>query len=469
MTDRLESGHAPLDEVLGGGLPAHAISLITGLPGTGKTILAQQYMFQNARSDRPGIYFSTVSEPLEKMLRFGQSLDFFDRAEVGRSVFYEDLGQEVNQHGLSGVLDQIGALLKERRPGIMVIDSFKALHAYAASEGEFRQFLHELAARLTAFPVASLWVGEYEDSAIGSLAEFAVADAILDLRTAQTGQRETRFVRVRKLRGSGFRAGAHAYRLGPGGVHVFPRLADLRVQSEYPLRHVRLSSGIAALDEMVGDGYWPGATTLVAGPSGSGKTIMGLHFIFAGAQQGEPGVIASLQENPTQLQRLAAGLEWSLHEPDVELMYRSPVDIYLDEWVYDLLKAVERTGARRVLVDSLSDLKIAAPDETRFREFMYSLSQRFSLQGVSMLMTLEIADIYGAERLSDFGVSHLSDNVVMLSRYEDQSMLKRSATVIKTRASGHDPSVRQFEIGPRGIKLGGPAPPREGWAASFGG
>ena len=69
------------------------------------------------------------------------------------------------------------------------------------SHAEFRRFLHELSGRLGAFPVASLWVGEYEDAEIGSVPEFAVADAILDLTTARSGQRDLRFLEVRKLRG----------------------------------------------------------------------------------------------------------------------------------------------------------------------------------------------------------------------------------------------------------------------------
>ena len=84
-SDALRSGHEPLDAVLGGGLPANGISMIMGLPGTGKTIMAQQYAFHNGRPDRPAVYFSTVSEPLEKIVRFGQTLDFFDVTAVGKS------------------------------------------------------------------------------------------------------------------------------------------------------------------------------------------------------------------------------------------------------------------------------------------------------------------------------------------------------------------------------------------------
>jgi circadian clock protein KaiC len=76
MIERLSSGSDRLDSILGGGLPRNGIILIGGNPGSGKTILAQQYVFQNATSDRPAMYLTTVSEPLEKILRYGQSLDF---------------------------------------------------------------------------------------------------------------------------------------------------------------------------------------------------------------------------------------------------------------------------------------------------------------------------------------------------------------------------------------------------------
>ena len=460
-SDRLRSGHQALDEILDGGLPGHGITVIMGLPGTGKTILAEQYTFHNARPDRPAVYFSTLSEPLEKIIRFGQTLDFFDAAAVGRSVFYEDLGQLAGRDGLSGVGERVAGVLKERGPGLVVIDSFKALHAVADSDTEFRQFLHQLAGRLTAFPVASLWIGEYEPGEAAVSPEFAVADAILELTAVSRGQRELRSLHVRKLRGSGFQSGQHGYRVTPQGLRLFPRLADVPLPGSYPLGDTRLTSGIPALDSMLGGGLWPGSSTMIAGPSGSGKTIMGLHFLFGGAERGERGIIATLQENPTQLSRMLAGLGWPLSHPDVEMMYRSPVDIYIDEWVHDLLQAVQAAQARRVVIDSLVDLQVAAVDDTRFREFMYSLVQRFSRQGISLLTTYETPDLSAAGRISEFAVSHLADNTIALNHYRDHGVMNRSLTVIKTRASGHDPAMRSFTIGPDGITIDG-VPARQG-------
>jgi circadian clock protein KaiC len=454
MSIRVPSGSERLDAILGGGLPGNGINLIIGLPGSGKTILAQQYAFRNATRERPAMYLSTVSEPVEKILRYGQTLSFFDRGAVGTAVLYEDLGGVLNDKGLSGVLERINGLLKERRPGIIIIDSFKALHPYAERDEDFRRFLHDLAGRLSAFPATSFWVGEYDYDEIARSAEFAVADSILWLSMERTGEREMRVFQVLKLRGSDFLSGRHAYRLSDHGLDAFPRLADPADQEAYELADTRISSGIAILDQMLEQGYWPGASTLVAGPSGSGKTLMGLHFIFDGARKGELGVIATLQENAAQLERMVNGFGWSLREPMVELMYRAPVDLYLDEWVHELLERVQSTGARRILIDSLGDLRATSVDETRFREYIYSLLQRCSRQGISVIMTQEVGELFGVTRLSEYGISHVSDNVVLLQFLRGESRVRRGVTVMKTRASAHDPQIREFEITSNGFVVG---------------
>ena len=342
--------------------------------------------------------------------------------------------------------------MRRRSPGYAA----KALQTFAEGPGSFREFLHELTGMLTAAPASALWIGEYDEPEIPAAAEFAVADAIVNLAAVQIGNREIRLLTVSKIRGSGFLSGRHAYRLGRQGIQVFPRLADSPSQAGYTLSDVRVPSGITALEEMIRNGYWPGASTLVLGPSGSGKTIMGLHFIVGGAGQGEPGVIAALQENSSQLRRTARGFGWSLEGSSVEMMYRSPVDIYIDQLVHELLAAVERIKARRVLVDSLTDLQLASPDEIRFREFVYSLTQRFSRQGVSMMMTMETAGPLMTPTPSVSVISHLSDNLIMLGHDTERGSQRRSMAVIKTRASEHASSVREFTIGPAGITLAHP-------------
>ena len=224
---RLASGQPRLDAILGGGLIDPSIAVVAGLPGNGKTVLAQQYAFANGTDQRPAVYLSTVAEPLSKILYFAEGLSFFDAGRIGNSVLFDDLGGQFDGEGLAGVLTRITGLVERQPCSVLVIDSFRALRYQSRDEAEFEGFIHELAGRLTATGTMALWLGEYSQDELATRPEFAIADAAIVLATEENGQRESRALRVLKLRGSGFRSGAHAYRIGVDGVEVFPRLSDV--------------------------------------------------------------------------------------------------------------------------------------------------------------------------------------------------------------------------------------------------
>ena len=448
---RLPSGAPGLDDVVGGGLPASGINLILGLPGSGKTLLAQQYVFANATVERPAVYLSTVSEPFEKIIRYGQTLSFFDVDAVGQRVFYEDVGAALIEGGLSAVSDRIEELLNVYEPGLLVIDSFKPFTSFAGSDSNHRRFLHVLAARLSVRPVASLWVGEYSAAEMTSAPEFAVADAVLWLTSARHDERDTRLLQVLKMRGSAFLSGRHAYRLSAAGLRVFPRLADAGDQSGYGFQEGRTSSGVQALDVLLGAGYTSGSCTLVVGPSGVGKTVAGLHFVFEGARRRESTIFATVEENPSQLRRTAAGFGWSFEHPGLHLMYRSAVDLYVDEWVYDLLGLIDNLEARRVFIDGLGSLRSCTPDPVRFREYIYSLVQRCSRHGVALMMSLETVELFGITRLTEAALSQMADNILLLQFVRRNADYKRAITVLKSRAAKGEPHMHGYTIGATGI------------------
>ena len=441
----------------------NAINLFIGVPGSGKTILSQQYTFYNATLERPALFLSTVTEPLDKIIRYGQSLDFFDPAAIrDRRVIYEDLGDILTRDGFgpsdravfAEVLEAIDTFLKELHPGIVVIDSFKAFHAFAKNENEFRHFLHGLIRRLTAIATTTIWNAPYTLAQAQEVAEFAAADGVISLDIQHRDGRELRVLQVLKLRGSGFLSGEHAYRISTAGLDVFPRLADHQDTSAYELSTDRVATGVPALDTMLGEGYWAGSSTFICGPSGVGKTLMGLHFIFQGARTGQPGILATFQETENQLARIVKGFGWSLDEQGVHILSRSVVDMYIDEWVYELLNFIEKTGAKRIVIDSLVDLMVTAGDPLRFREWMYSLVQRCARRGISLMMIVEVPELFQLRRISEQGLSHLSDNVVLLQYVQDGSRLARAITVLKTRAAHHEPVAHRYEIAATGLVLG---------------
>jgi circadian clock protein KaiC len=458
VPERLRSGALGLDEVLGGGLPTNAINLIMGLPGTGKTILAQQYVFTNATVEHPAVYLSTVSEPFEKIVRYGQTLGFFDANGVGQRVFYEDLGAALLKDGVGAALERVEEIVNQREPELLVIDSFKPFAALADSPSEYRRFLHELAARLSIRPVTSLWLGEYAVNDMASAPEFAIADAVIWLTSGRFEQRELRLLQVLKLRGSGFLSGRHAYRLSAEGMRVFPRLADPTAQAEYKFEKSWISSGVETLDRLLGGGYRAGSSTLVVGPSGVGKTVLGLHFAFQRARERGGTIFATFDENPSQLATAAAGFGWSFEAAGVHLMYRSAVDLHLDEWVYELLGLVEQCNARRVVIDGLSSLQAAAYEPVRFQEYLYSLVQRFARAGVAFMMSLESPELFGISRLVNLPLSQVADNLLLLQFIRRDDEYRRAITVLKSRAATMEPRLNEYMIGSNGIELTQPRP-----------
>jgi circadian clock protein KaiC len=456
LTDRVPTGSPRLDEILGGGLLKNAINLITGVPGSGKTILSQQIVFTNATKESPALYLTTLSEPLDKVLRYGESLSFFDKSAIqeGRIV-YVDTGSELGEGGLQDVLAAIDRAVKETRPGLVVIDSVRSLQTMADSDAAYRKFLYSLLRRLTATATTAVWNAPYTRAEVLDLPEAAIADAIVALDVKQAEERELRVVQVLKLRGGAYKTGEHMYRITANGLDAFPRLAEAQLGEGYNLSETRAGTGIGAVDELLGGGgYWGGAATLVAGPTGIGKTLMGLHFLYRGGQAGETGIMATFQENKTQLSRIVKSFGWSIDDPKVHILSRGVVDLNIDEWVYELMTLIEKTGARRVVIDSLLDVAAGSHDGIRFREWMYSMTQRLTRAGVSLILIVEVPDLFQLYRISEYGISHLADNVILLQYVQEGPELVRALTILKTRAMRHQPTVHRYEITNDGFVLG---------------
>jgi circadian clock protein KaiC len=467
MSDRvpirtLPSGVPGLDEVLGSGIPEFSFNLIAGGPGGGKTTMAHQIMFANATPERKAVYFSIIGEPPIKMLRYQQQYSFFDATKVGDgTVRFVHLGQQALDGGMAKVLEAIVREIENSTPGIVVVDSFRALlrstlAADAGGEKKLTDFMQRLALTLTSYEATTFLVGEYADGEHDS-AVFTVADGLIWLYQAIDRNSVVRKLQVMKMRGQGQIPGLHTARITDDGYSVFPRLLKpAEIVAEHPLEH-RLATGVPGLDEMLGGGIPRGYSVLVTGPSGSGKTVLSNQFISDGAQRGEKGVVAIFEKRPNDyLQTTPRGAEFEalVREKRLEVLYLRPLDLSIDETLLELQNAVKRIGATRAVIDSLSGLELALAPTFRddFRESLYRMMGALTGLGVTVMATVEVADSYTDLRFSPqaHGIAFLTD-VIIIQRYlEIEGQLRRGLAVVKVRSSQHSKDLREYEISSEG-------------------
>jgi circadian clock protein KaiC len=452
---RMKSGNREADYILGGGFPMNSINIIMGHPGSGKTIFAEQLIFDNADTDRPILYLTTLSEPLAKVVRYLQGFQFFDENKLGTQVVYEDVGDRLSKEGPAVLMPVLREAIHTLSPKIIVIDSFKAVHDLMPSEGDRRRLVYELTALLTAYGTTAFLLGEYTEDDILRYPEFAIADGIVEMSRRRLGNRDERYFRVYKLRGSKYLEGAHAFRITDAGLDMYPRLVSPSMPEGYEPANERISTGIAGLDRMLEGGVWRGTTTLLAGPSGAGKTTIGLQFALEGARQGEPSLYMNFQENPSQLMRTIRNLGVDLEQAQsqgLDLVYASPVELQIDSIIVDMFRRIRQGNVRRLVIDALGDLASAATDQQRLHDYLYALVQHFAVSGITSVLNFETSantiSIHGVEN----AMSYLSDNVILLT-VDGEERTRRTLRILKTRGSAHDLRVREVVITGAGLEV----------------
>ena len=458
----LPTGVPGLDEVLGGGLPELSFNLIAGGPGAGKTTMAMQIMFASATPARPGLYFTVLGEPALKLVRYQRRFAFFDTSRLDVDIHFVNLSAEVLRGDLEAVLARIVGEIDRVNPGIVVIDSFRSLIRTPAGRSlrntALEQFVQQLAIHLTTRDITSFLIGEYGARERRNPI-FTVADGILWLAQAVDRNSVVRKLQVLKMRGLPMMPGLHTLRLTRAGVQVFPRMRQAR-ELERPEPRARVSFGIRGLDEMMGGGVPAGDSIVVAGPTGSGKTTFAMQFVAEGLRRGEASVIAVFEERPKEY--LARGRAFGVDFADaardgkLRIIYVRPLDLSVDEALEEIRTAVQEVGATRVVIDSISGFEMALAPTFRqdFRESLYRLVSALTGLGVTILLTVEVLDSEMGLRFTNYGVSFLTDDIVVQRYVEIEGQLRKVLVIVKMRGSRHSRDFRAYEITGTGIVMG---------------
>lgn len=460
---RRSTGVRNLDEILSGGIPTGSLTVFAGTPGSGKTILSHQIAFKNASPDSKAIFFQTLSEPTAKTLKYLRQFDFFDQKKIDDScIEFVDLGDILRMDGLEKAIALLMSHVKRVKPSFVIIDSFKVFEDLAKSKEELRKFTYEVAINLMAWDCTAFLLGEFSKQEVDTNPLFSIVDGVITLKHYAESGEEQRFIQVSKMRGTDHSRDEHTFTINSGGLEIYaPRVTirrtpgtDRKIEGDGP---VRAKLGIPTLDAVLGKGIPWGSSVLVSGVAGSGKTLLCLEFIYRGAVEfGEKGIFFSFEETPDRLVTAAHSMGWEFGEQikkgNIEIVFVPQTEILVERDLLMMKEKIEKMGAKRVAIDSVSVFvhKIQSPQAVREKIFQIATLVQMA-QAVGFFAT----DIhYGANQISRFGVEEtVVDGVLLLTTIENGLSRERFLEVYKLRNTAHLGGRSRMVIEHGGIKL----------------
>jgi circadian clock protein KaiC len=466
MINQAKTGIKGLDEVLSGGLTQGNVFLLEGQPGSGKTTAALQFLMEGAANGETGLYVTlaeTAAELRATAASHGWTLD--DRIKVFEMSPPEALLDPDKQQSLVYSSDLelneatklIFAEVARVRPKRVVLDSLSEIRLLAQSSFRYRRqilVIKHFFARLgaTVLMLDDLTT-ESVDRTVHSIAHGVIH---LDVLTPDYGA-DRRRLRVLKYRGKRYLAGYHDFTIASGGLNVFPRL--VASSSRSPIERHQISTNLPAFDALLGGGLESGSSTLILGPAGTGKSLISVTFAVTAMERGERAAIFAFDEELGLLydRMKGMGIDLAAYEKDGQL-YIEQIDaaeLSPGEFAHRVSGTVDERKIKTVIIDSLNGYQTAMPQENALILHMHELLQHLNRRGAATFMTVAQHGITG-DMETPVDVTYLADAVILLRYFEASGQVRRALSVIKKRSGFHETTIREFQIGNRGLSIGEP-------------
>ncbi|MGC4060280.1 MAG: ATPase domain-containing protein [Aquabacterium sp.] len=456
---RLSSGVLGLDLVLGGGFFQSGVYIVRGLPGSGKTILANQLCYHAASLGKRAVYVTLLAESHSRMLQHISDMSFFDESYIPSQVSYISAFSTLEADGLKGLMTALRNEMRARRAHLLVLDGLVAAAEAAPNDQELKKFIHELQTSAVFHDCTIFLLTSGTPSRI--TAEHTMVDGIIELEETPYDARCERSIQVRKFRGSGSLRGRHPVRITEAGLQIFPRIEAVYAGPPETVldKGPALGFGVPSFDRMIeAGGVAPGSATVIVGSTGTGKTTLGTHFL-AQSTNTVPGLMCGFFESPQRLCERAGtmGLDLASLERQgiVKFMWHSQGEHVLDELGHRLLDEVRRMGAKRLVIDGLSGFFESAVYPERITRFFSCLTNELRRLGVAVVMTLETRDILSSIVPLPYGVSGFVDNLVFMRFAEQAGQIRSLLNIVKMRDSQFEHGLHAFSIGRSGLVVDG--------------
>jgi circadian clock protein KaiC len=455
---------AGLDEILEGGLPKGRTTLVSGGPGSGKTVLGLEFLCRGAMAGEPGV-FITFEERADAIRLNARSMgwDLAALEKAGKMAIIEARlpGEEIvsGDFDIQGMLAIAGGHIKRIGARRIVMDALDVLlRIYDDLKREHNE-LSRLHDWLTDGGLTSvLSVKTHRDDNQASQYEFLdfMADCVIQLDHRVVGQVATRRLRVIKYRGSGFGTNEYPYVFGEHGIVLFPlTTAELTHQPLGP----KVSTGLKGLDLMLDGGFRRASCILISGNSGTGKTTLASTFAQAACQRGERVLYLNFEESKEAMisGMLSPGIDLRPALRDKKLLVQTamPESTGSDNHLNRVMETLDSFEPNHLILDAVSACARMGTKQAAF-DFMMRLISVIKEKGITSILTNQNSSkgrIGNDEKLSGIGFSSVVDAVVQLRFAETDQEITRQMLVVKSRGSAHSNRRQSYVITDRGIEF----------------